>query len=319
MAHGFDTARMPQGAHKIVVTGGAGFIGSHLVDRLLAKEDNEVVVFDNLSRGRLSNVAQHRANPHFQLIEGDVRNTAAIADVVRGATTVYHLAAQPPVLGSHSDRTPAFETNVVGTFNVLQAVARAGVERVLFASSLQVYGEPINLPVQEDSPLLAISSYGAGKVAGEAFCRAFRRELGVHVSILRFANVYGPRDTDRVIALWIDQALAGQEIQVFGGKQVIDVVWVDQVVEAMLRTAALAHPMPPTNIAGGTGTRIVELARRIGRLAGSHSRIRLQPARPMDVTRCIANVDRMRQILEIEPPLDPLVNLPRMIPAAVHV
>jgi UDP-glucose 4-epimerase len=306
---------MPQGAQRIVVTGGAGFIGSHLVDRLLVEGHDKVIVFDNLSRGRVTNIAQHCSNPRFELIEGDVRDADAVADAVEGASVVYHLAAQPSVLGGVEDAAYTFSTNVVGTFNVLRAATQRAVERVVFPSSREVYGEPIGLPVQEDSPLQAINSYGASKIAGEAYCRAFRRECGLQVGILRIANVYGARDVGRVIPLWVDQALAGSELNVYGGKQVIDLVWIDQVVEALVRIAQLDGPLPPMNIASGTGTRIIDLARRIGRLASGQPRIKLQPARPMEVTRFVANIDRMRQLLGIEPPLDPLAYLPRLLPA----
>jgi UDP-glucose 4-epimerase len=304
---------------KIVVTGGAGFIGSHLVDRLLEGDGAHVVILDNLSRGRLANIVQHQAHPRLQLIKGDLCDSAAVAEAVREAQVIYHLAAQSTVMGAVHDAPYTFNTNVVGTFNVLRAAVREGVQRVIFASSREVYGEPINLPVDENSPLLANNSYGASKIAAEAYCRAFRREFGLHVSILRLANVFGPRDIGRVIPLWIDQAAAGHDLDVYGGKQVLDFVWIDQVVEAMLRTTTLESPLPPTNIGTGTGTRIVDLARRVARLASGQSRVRLQPARPMEVTRFIANVDRMRQILGIEPPLDPLANLSRMIHAPVGV
>jgi UDP-glucose 4-epimerase len=309
---------MPKRAQKIVVTGGAGFIGSHLVDRLLRSDnDDTVVVVDNLSRGRKSNISQHAADPRFQLIEGDVRDAKAVQDALRGASTVYHLAAQSTVMGGVRDPLYTFKTNVVGTFNVLRAATHHRVERVLFASSREVYGEPISLPVQEDSPLQAINSYGASKVAGEAYCRAFRREWGLQVEIVRLGNVYGPRDVGRVIPAWIDQMALGQDLFVYGGKQVVDFVWVEQAIEAFVRAVALEGPLPPINVGSGTGTRIVDLARRIARLAGGHSHVKLQPARPMEVTRFVANVERMRQMLGVEPPLDPLMYLPNLIPAPV--
>src|SRR5207248_10684264 len=119
-----------------------------------------------------------------------------------------------------------FSTNVVGTFNVLSSAARLGVRRVVFASSREVYGEPISLPVDEEAPLLAINSYGASKAAGEAYCRAFRREFGLQTTVLRLANVYGPRDVGRVIPLWLQHASARQDLLVYGGRQVIDFVWI---------------------------------------------------------------------------------------------
>jgi nucleoside-diphosphate-sugar epimerase len=302
---------------RVVVTGAAGFIGSHLVDRLLNKAVDEVIGFDSFSRGRRENLEHLRDEPRFKLIEGDVRRWTQISDALRGADLVYHLAAQSTVVGAARDPLVTFEANAFGTFNVLRAATQARTPRVIFASSRQVYGEPISLPVDEDSPLLAINSYAASKVAGEAYCRAFRREFGLQTVILRLGNAYGPRDRGRVIPVWLEQASAGQDLQVYGGKQVIDFVGVGTVVDALVRASEIDGPIPPINIGSGTGTRILDLARRIVRLADARPRIQLQPARPMDVTRFIANVERMRQILKIEPPLDPLANLAELFGSPV--
>src|SRR5215467_11264682 len=247
---------MYQGTEKVVVTGGAGFVGSHLVDRLLADSRAEIVVLDNLTRGRLANLARHQANPRLLLRDGDIRDVATVADVVRGADTVYHVAAQATVMGAVQDLDYSFSTNVVGTFNVLRESAAAGVRRVLFASSREVYGEPIELPVDEGQPLLAINFYGASKVVGEAYCRAFRRASGLDTVILRIANVYGPRDYGRVIPHWVEQAATGADLQIYGGKQVLDFVWIDQVVDAMLAAAASDVVLPPINVGSGTGTKL---------------------------------------------------------------
>jgi len=308
---------MRQQVGRIVVTGGAGFIGSHLIDRLLADGVGEVVGFDNFWRGRLENLAHLRHEPRFELIEGDIRERSAVATALRGASLVYHLAAQSSVMGAVRNVDYTFETNVVGTFNVLRGAVEQGVPRVLFASSREVYGEPIALPVDEESPLLPINSYGASKVAGEVYCRAFRREFGLQTVILRLSNVYGPRDVSRVIPHWMREAIAGRELCVFGGKQVMDFVWVGQAIEALTRAGALQGPVPPINVGSGTGTRIVDLARRIARLAETSARIRLEPARPMEVTRYIASVERMQQILRLEPLLDPLGKLTELVAAPV--
>jgi UDP-glucose 4-epimerase len=306
---------MHYGTEKIVVTGGAGFIGSHLVDRLLADTRADVVVFDNLSRGRLANLASHQAEPRLQFVEGDVRDAGAVDAVVRGAVIVYHLAAQSHGFDAVEDVDCTFTTNVVGTFNLLRAATRYGVGRVIFASSHEAYGEPIALPVEEDHPLLAIDCYGASKAAAEAYCRAFRRAFGLQTIILRLAKVYGPRDFGRVIPAWLERATAGQDLHVYGGKQVIDFVWIDQAVEALVRAAALDGSLPPINVASGTGTRIIDLARRIARLTNAHGQIKLLPAHPVEITRFVANVARMQQMLEIEPPLDPLAHLPSLLAA----
>jgi UDP-glucose 4-epimerase len=218
------------------------------------------------------------------------------------------------VMGAVRDSDYTFTTNVVGTYNVLKASTGAGVRRVLFASSREVYGEPIELPVDEEAPLLAINSYGASKAAGEAYCRAFRREFGLQAFVLRLANVYGSRDIGRVIPSWVEDVRARRDVTVFGGKQVIDFVWIDQVTEALMRAAALDGPLPAINVASGTGTRIVDLARRIARLAETQGRLNLQPARSVEVTRFVASVERMRTVLKIEPPLDPLAHLSKLVP-----
>jgi UDP-glucose 4-epimerase len=308
---------MPQRVGRIVVTGGAGFIGSHLIDRLVARGVDEVIGLDNFSRGRPANVAHLQHERSFELVEGDVRDRLGLMTVLKGASLVYHLAAQPRVMGAVCDADYTFDANVVGTYNVLRAAVEVGVPRVLFASSCDVYGEPISLPVDEESPLLPINSYGASKVAGEVFCRAFRREFGLETVILRLANVYGPRDIGRVIPSWIDDAAAGRDLHVYGGKQVMDFVWVGQTVDALIRAGEIDGPIPPINVGSGTGTRIVDLARRIARLVESPAHVRLEPARPMEVTRFIASVERMRQILMLEPLLDPLGNLAEMVASPV--
>ena len=293
--------------------GGAGFIGSHLVDRLVADTPAEIVVFDNLSRGRMENLAGHQAERRLRFVLGDVRDAGAVADALRGAGVVYHLAARAPEMGAACDVDDAFATNVLGTFNVLRAAARWNVSRFIFVSSHAAYGEPVSLPVTEGQPLLAIGAYGASKVAGEVYCRAFRQEFGLQTNVLRLAQVYGARDFGRMIPVWLQRAAAGQELPVYNGKQVADFIWVGQAVEALVRAAAPNRPLPPINIASGTGTRVIDVARRIARLAGSQGQIKLLPGRASEVTRFVADVDRMRQLLQIDPPLDPFAQLPTLI------
>jgi UDP-glucose 4-epimerase len=295
-----------------VVTGGAGFIGSHLVDRLLDRGNRAVVVLDNLHRGRMQNLARHVSNPRFQFVPGDIRDAATVAETFRGASTIFHLAAQSTVMGAVDDLDYSFTTNVVGTFNVLRAASEARVDRLIFASSREVYGDPVELPVDESQPLLAINAYGASKVTGEAFCRSFRRSSGLHSVILRLSNVYGPRDFGRVIPLWLDRAANGLDLEIYGGKQLIDFVWVGQVVEALVRAAEIRSPLPTINVGSGTGSRIVDVARRILRMSAGRGHLTLLPARAVEVTRYVADVSRMRQMLGIEPSDDPLAFLEGM-------
>jgi UDP-glucose 4-epimerase len=304
---------------KAVVTGGAGFIGSRLVDHLLSTTSTDVVVLDSLTRGRLSSNSAHLFNPRFQFIKGDIRDRRAVTEAVSGARWVFHLAAESTVIGALADLDSCFQTNALGTLNVLRASADTGVERVVIASSREVYGESISLPVDENAPLLPVSSYGASKVSCETICRAFRRERGLTSVILRLANVYGQGDSGRVIPEWLHSAVKGDPLTVYGGKQVIDFVWVGHVVEAFVRAATVEGPLPPINVASGTGTRILDVARRIIRETSSRSEIKIQAARPMDVTRFVANVQRMRQLLAVEPALDPLSRLSELINGAIGV
>jgi len=303
----------------VVVTGGAGFIGSHLVESLLNDGTSELTVIDNLSRGRRSNIALFESDPRLRFIEGDIRDYDTVQRAMRAADVVYHLAAQATVMGAARNIDYTFTTNVAGTFNVLKAAATEGVRRVVFASSREVYGEPLALPVDEGHPLMSINSYGASKVAGEALCRAFSRECSLETRILRIANAFGPRDVGRVIPYWIEQARAGNDLIVYGGDQILDFIWVADVVDAMRRAALVDVALPPINIASGTGTRILDLARRIGQLVGRTSEVKVVPRRSFEVTRFIGNAERMTQLLGLVPAPDPLARLAGMVPSRASV
>jgi UDP-glucose 4-epimerase len=297
---------------SIIITGGAGFIGSHLVDRLVRDGAGQLIVIDNLHRGSWEKLAAHRRNPLVQFVEGDIRDAALLRETIAGADTVYHLAAQSNVMGAVSDISYSFETNVAGTFNVLQAARAAGVRRVVFTSSREVYGEVETLPVAEDHPLNAKNAYGASKAAGELYCRVFGASYGLETAVLRLANVYGPRDSGRVIPLWLDALAEGRDLTVYGGEQVIDFVWVDQVVEALVRAAAAPVAGRPINVGSGQGTPILQLAERLIALAGAEARLDRQPARSVEVPRFTADISLMRELLGVKPPADPLFGLPQL-------
>lgn len=298
---------------RVVVTGGAGFVGSHLVDAILTAGQGSVIVLDNLHRGRVENLDNWLGDPRLTLTIGDIRDLATVRSALGGATLVYHLAAQSTVMGAAKDPDYAFSSNVVGTYNVLKTAAQNGVRRVVFASSREVYGEPVSLPVDESHPLFSINTYGASKVAGEALCRAFAHESGLDTTVLRLANVYGERDFGRVIPHWIVQARAGGDLIVYGGEQILDFIWVGDVTKALMGAAHAPLPLPPINVANGTGTKIVDLARRVMHLAGSSGEVRVVPRRPIEVTRFIGSTDRMSQFLGVAPATDPLAHLVGMI------
>lgn len=305
---------MEHWAERAVVTGGAGFIGSHLVDALLAA-NTEVTVLDSFTRGRMANLAQWESDPRLRIVRADVRDLDAVRRALRDATVVYHLAAQSTVMGAARDVDYTFSTNVVGTFNVLKAAAELGARRFVFSSSREVYGEPVGLPVDESHPLLSINSYGASKVAGEALCRAFARECSLETAILRLSNVFGERDYGRVIPHWIEQARAGRDLIVYGGQQIIDFVWVGDVIQALLSAGRSDVALPPINIASGTGTKILDLARRISHLAASTGEIKVVERRSIEVSRFVGSTDRMQQLLGVSPVADSLAQLTNMIRA----
>lgn len=303
---------------RVLITGGAGFLGSHLVDRLLSEgAPPELLVFDNLRRGRRAHLEPHLSAGRVQLIAGDIRDEAALRAALGGVEIVFHLAAQANVIGSEADRDYAFSTNVVGVYNVLKAAEAAGVRRVVFSSSREVYGEPERLPVCEDAPLAPKNAYGASKVAGEMYFRIAQAREALETVVFRLANVYGPRDSERVIPLWMERARRGEDLLLYGGEQVIDFVWVQDVVEALAQAALAGRQVvgQPINIGTGVGTPIATLARRILALSGSTSELRILPARGAEVRRFVADPGRLKALLGLQAD-PPLAHLPEMLAAA---
>lgn len=316
---------------RIVVTGGAGFIGRHLVAALCtaaSDEDRRVVVLDNLRRGQREALEPHVVVGAVRFIEGDVRDAAAVEAALAGAEVVFHLAAQANVMGAEEAADYAFTTNVIGTRVVLQAARKAGARRVVLASSREVYGQPASLPVAETAPLMPRNVYGASKAAGEMLARAEAARGGLEVVALRLANVYGPGDTGRVLPLWLKRAARGEELVIYGGAQVLDLVWVGDVVEAFLRAghtpvaelaAAGAGVVEPTsggcfaaiNVGTGQGTPIRVLAERVRAAIGREAPIRVAPARAAEVERYVADVRLMRAALHLAPTA-PLAHLPAL-------
>jgi nucleoside-diphosphate-sugar epimerase len=298
---------------RILVTGGAGFIGGHLVERLVREGLGPVTVLDNLSRGRLANLAAVRKAVRF--VKADIRDPMAVASRMRKTDVVFHLAAQSNVLGAVHDVDYSSSTNIVGTAGVLQAARAAGVRRVVFTSSREVYGDPARLPVPETAPLCPKNAYGMSKVAGEMAC-SMSAGHALELVILRLANVYGPRDIGRVIPLFVESAVRGRPLTLYGGRQIVDFVHVDHVVDALMRVGFGEHVARPVNVGSGKGTTIVELAERILELTNSGSRICLMPSRDVEVGRFVADTTRARTLLGLEHRDDPLHGLPDLIARA---
>jgi UDP-glucose 4-epimerase len=279
-----------------------------LVERLAALKLGPIVVVDNYHRKCLDpNVV-----PGVTFYKSDIRERAALAEVMHGAKVVFHLAAQSNVMGAVYDADYAFGSNVTGTFNVLRTAHSAGAKRVVFTSSREVYGDPKRLPVSESSPLRPKNGYGASKAAGEMYCRTAAND-GLETVILRLANVYGPRDRDRVIPLFARAAESGAPLTLYGGDQLIDFVWIDTVVDALIKAGVGPMVRGPINIGSGKGVTVSELARRVVRLTGSSSPIHNVDRRHQEVARFVANIRRGQKLLGIPAPEDPLEHLPKVL------
>ncbi len=242
-----------------VVTGGAGFIGSAIVRKLLAEGAGRVVVIDNLLTGREENLEEVRARIEFE--RADIRDFAAIRPLLRGAAVVFHEAAIPSVPRSISDPVPSHEVNIDGTFNVLRAAADGGVGRLVFAASSSAYGDTDVLPKVETMLPLPKSPYALQKLAGEHYCRVFSEVCGLQTVSLRYFNVYGPRQDPSspysgVLSLFMNAILERRAPTIFGdGEQSRDFTYVEDVAELNLK-AARAPAVAGGLYNGGNGGRI---------------------------------------------------------------
>lgn len=222
---------------RALVTGGAGFIGSHLVERLLA-DDHEVRVLDDFSTGKESNLP---ADIRLEVTRGDVGDYATVTEAVTGADWVFHEAAVASVPKTLDDPLGSHRTNYVGTLNVLEAARQAGVQRVVFAASAAAYGDEAAPPHREDMPVNPLSPYAVDKVASEHICRVYHRLYGLETVCLRYFNVYGPRQDPSspysgVISIFIDCVKQGRPPTIYGdGEQTRDFVYVGDVVEANMK------------------------------------------------------------------------------------
>ena len=224
--------------NKVLVTGGCGFIGSHLVP-LLLERGYAVTVFDNFSTGKLDNLGTFSRHSNLSIVRGDIREGADLHEALKGVEDVVHLAALIDVAASVVDPIGTHEVNVTGTLNVLNEAAKSGVRRVVFASSTAVYGHAVSLPVGESSVLQPISPYAASKASGEAYCSAFSRCFGLETVMLRFFNVYGPRNENSpysgVITKFLRAASEGRSLDVYGdGEQTRDFIYVSDVARALV-------------------------------------------------------------------------------------
>jgi len=281
---------------RAVVTGGAGFIGSHLAEALLAR-GRRVRVVDNFATGRRSNLPAG-----VELVEGDVNDVAG--DAFRGADAVYHLAALPSVPRSVKQPLESHRATARGTLAALAAAEAAGVRRFIFASSSSVYGDTPVLPKHEGMPPRPRSPYAAAKLAGEFYAASWAGRGGLETVSLRFFNVYGPRqDPDSpyaaVVPLFLRQLRGGRRLTVYGdGGQTRDFTFVADVVDGLLRAGSASGVSGRVyNLAGGRPVSVLDLGRTLGRLCGQAAEFEFLPSRAGDVRDSFADVAAARRDL----------------------
>jgi dTDP-glucose 4,6-dehydratase len=281
----------------VLVTGGAGFIGSHLVDALLARPDTRVTVLDRLSAGgSRENLRAHEDDPRFSLMVGDVNDAPLVRDLVERADRVIHAAAESHVDRSIDGPRPFLDTNLMGTQSVLEA-ARALDRRMLMISTDEVYGpgDPDGGVFDEDHALAPRSPYAASKAAADLLCGAYVATYGADVTVVRGTNAFGPRQIERVIPTYAIGALEGRPVPVYGqGRQRREFLYVKDWVRAALAVFDVGEPGVIYNIGAGHELENIELARRICALAGADpSLITFVPDRPGHDFRYGVATDRL--------------------------
>jgi UDP-glucose 4-epimerase len=291
---------------RVLVCGGAGFIGSTLTDRLL-DDGHDVVVVDDLSHGRRANLHRALETGRCELATADVTGPG-LAEVVRAAApeVVVNLAAQIDVRVSVADPVRDASTNVLGTVAVLEAARRAGARKVVLASSVAIYGPPGALPVTEETPTNPLSPYAVSKLTGELYLRQYTQLHGLETTTLVLTNTYGPRQDSRgeagVIAIFADQMLAGVPTRVFGeGTNSRDYVYVDDVVDALARACGPVADGCRLNIGTGVAVTDLELHRLMAEVVGGVAEPELAPPRLGDLPHMVVDASRAADVLGWRP------------------
>lgn len=293
---------------RYLVTGGAGFIGSHIAETLL-KQGESVRVFDNFATGRSSNLeALQGLAGHFEFVQGDLRDSNAVRAAVEGVEVVFHEGALASVPRSIAEPVASLETNIQGTQNVLLAARDAGVRRVVYASSSSVYGDTPVLPKHEEMPTAPMSPYAVQKLTGELLCGVFTRIYGLETVALRYFNVFGPRQDPTseyaaVIPRFLTALLENRRPIVFGdGEQTRDFTYIENVVQANLLAATSSAAVGAAmNIGCGERVSLNAVLQTAGELLGMSVHAEYRDPRPGDVRDSLADISRARRLLDYRP------------------
>jgi UDP-glucose 4-epimerase len=296
---------------RVVVTGGAGFIGSHIVDQLVST-DNEVVIIDNFSTGKWKHIDHHRANKSVRVEQADVRDLDTMIDLTQGADVVFHMAVAC-VRSSLGQPIFCHHVNATGTLTMCQASLEAGVERFVYTSSSEVYGNALQIPMNETHPLNPTNAYGASKAAGEHYALSYWRSYGLPSVVVRLFNTYGPREPTEgtraeVIPKFVLRTLAGLQPVIFGtGEQTRDFTWVGDTARGIILAAQCDALIGDcVHLARGEGVSISRVCKIVLDKLGCQS---LKPlyhkdGRPGDIARHHADISKARRLLGFSPTVD---------------
>ena len=289
---------------KVLVTGGAGFIGSHLCDKLI-QEGNAVVCLDNFLNGNLTNIRHLLSYKTFKLINGDIRNFDTLEKLMPGVNVICHLAAQIHVDRSIIEPKLTYDINVLGTQNILEAARMYDIDKIIYMSTSEVYGTAEYAPMDEKHPLNSPHPYGASKIAADRMCHAYNQTYKMNINIVRPFNAFGPRQKDTgyggVISIFTKRVMSGAPPLIYGdGNQTRDYTYVTDVVDALNLILKFPEPIPtPVNLGTGSEVKIIDLANMIIDLSGQHGKIKpvfIEP-RPGEVNRLISDNSKAKKLL----------------------
>jgi len=291
---------------KVLITGGAGFIGSHTAD-LLLKQNIHVRILDNLSSGHRKNLPE--SHPLLEFVEGDITVSSTVNQAMQGVSHCLNLAAQVSVVASLEDPEFSALQNIIGFVNVIEAAHRNGVEKLVYASSAAIYGEPSEIPLTEAASKAQLSPYGLEKQVNEEYADMYSRLYGLKALGQRYFNVYGPRQDPKspyagVIALFVDKISQGKGINIFGdGSQTRDFIYVGDVARA--NVAALNRDLcGACNIATGVQTTLIDLVEVLMEITGNRCNVTHLPPREGDIVHSLANPNKMNAELGLKAETD---------------
>ena len=295
---------------KVLVTGGAGFIGSNLTEALL-KQGHTVRVLDNFSTGKRENLTFDGRDVLLEVIEGDITQYEVCQSAMKGVEFVFHEAALPSVQQSVEDPLTSNRVNVEGTLNILLAAKEAGVKKVVYASSCAIYGDDPALPKREDMTPKPLSPYALQKYIGERYCRLFSQLYHLETISLRYFNVFGPKQSPKsvyaaVIPLFIDALVRGCSPVVFGdGEQSRDFVYIEDIIQANLLALSSQHSYGDViNVAGGRSFSLNQLLTILGEVLGSKVLPDYQGPRAGDIRHSLGDVQRGKELIHYAPQVD---------------